>query len=80
MRCQKCRKKLSNNWHYCPVCGTDLTEQTVLVWECPKCGSWFEHDGKPHPAGILCPECRRLKYTVVGVLQPIVVYAREINK
>ncbi len=46
-------------------------EAMKQVWECPKCQSVFEDDGKDHPAGILCPECKRLGYVSVGILQSV---------
>lgn len=50
--------------------------ESILAWHCPKCNNYFEHDGKEHPDGILCPGCRSLAAgsdvaTLVGVLQPV---------
>jgi ribosomal protein L32 len=73
-----CGRKLRDSWKFCPDCGTDKGEQLVQIWECPKCHTCFEHDGKAHLAGILCPECRTRGYQIVGVLQPVMVKAKDL--
>jgi len=44
---------------------------------CPKCDISFERPGyiPPEHTGFLCPECRRRRYTVVGV----VLFIPDIN-
>lgn len=41
------------------------------VWECPKCGTWYEYDWKPRDYSIGCQECRERGYTLIGVLQRV---------
>lgn len=42
------------------------------VADCPKCKTAFglttTSEERPHPHGVLCPECRARKLVVVGVL------------
>lgn len=47
----------------------------VVAWEgqCPKCGTWFDTNG-PTPFGVMCPECKRLGYSIVGVVHGNPVY------
>lgn len=45
-------------------------EETYL--ECPKCGTCYEAEpGQDYSAGVLCPECKRTGYTLVGVCHPV---------
>jgi len=44
----------------------EATEEETW-YECAKCETRFEDDGKDHPDGVLCSECRKRGYFAVGV-------------
>jgi hypothetical protein len=52
--------------------------RTVIAYEgqCPKCGTWFDTGG-PTPFGVLCPECKRLGWSIVGVVYGDPVYGDD---
>lgn len=73
-----CGGEVLEGFKFCPHCGEELANH-IIVWECPKCQTLFEDDGKPHPHGILCAECRRAGFEVVGVLRPIKISIKELE-
>lgn len=54
----------------------ELAQTTRWYGECPVCPDAFQYknedledpDTNPHPHGLLCPECRKLGYSPVGVI------------
>lgn len=71
-----CGAEINEAWKYCPFCGIRYVKK---AWLCPKCSTLFEHDGKEHPHGILCPVCRERGYMSVGVLHEV-MYEPEDEK